>query len=142
MNWNRTHHIQSNDEFIKWAGFYKSTKFGWDLFNDWLSRNEATKSELEMMTDYYNSHYYNPSLTLGARRVYVTFARNAHVHLHRLNQTNATLENVFVLFYPIEDLIAKPLPEWETHPRSVKAYYELASMLEKHLDFTKLSPNL
>jgi hypothetical protein len=141
INWNRTNHFQKDDEFVKWAGVSKSTKFGWNLFNDWLLSDEATTSELELMTEYYNANYYNPSPLHGKRRIYITFAKNAHVHLYRLNQTNSTLENVFVLFYPIEDIIAKPLTEWETHPRSVKAYSELASMLEKYLDFGKIRIN-
>lgn len=138
VNWNRTGHVKKYDEFIKWAGFFKSTKFGWDLFDHWLLKDTATMSELAMMTDYYSTHYYNPNLPVGTRRVYITFAKNAHVHLYRLSQTNSTLTNVFVLFYPIEDLIAKPLLEWETPPRSVKAYRELAAMLEKYLDFSLL----
>jgi len=47
------------------------------------------------------------------------------------------LENVVVLFYPIEDVIAKPPKEWETYPRSVKTYKELAAMLEKYLDLSQ-----
>jgi hypothetical protein len=138
-NWNRTIHVQKDDEFINWAGVSKSAKFGWALFNDWLLREETTESELATMTAYYNTHYYNPPHHAGTRRIYITFAKNAHVHLHRLNQTNTTLENVFVLFFPLEDLIAHPLPEWETKPQSLKAYRELAALIEKYLDFSQLT---
>lgn len=137
-NWERSFHFYDNDEFVKWAGCPKSKKFGWDSFKDWLSKGEASISELAMMTEYYNTHYYNPTLPVGTRRIYIAFAKNAHVHLHRLSQTNISLENVIVLFFPIEDIIAKPVSELETPPRSIKAYQKLASILEKYLDFSRL----
>lgn len=88
------------------------------------------------MTKYYNTHYYHPDLPQGSRRVYITFTKNAHTHLHRLNATNGSLKDVYVIVYPIEDLIAHPLPEWETYPRSLKTYQELASILIKYLNFS------
>ena len=93
---------------------------------------------LAVMSDYYNSHYYNPSLPTGTRRVYITFAKNAHIHLYRLTQTNASLKNVIVLFFPLEDLINAPLPEWNTYPYSVKSYAKFAEMLIAYLDFSQL----
>lgn len=139
VNWKRSSHVPyPSDEFIKWSGVHKSTKFGWDLFGDWLAKNEATQNELALLTEYYNTRYYCPSISSDTRRIYITFAKNGHAHLHRLNQTNSTLENVFVLFYPLEDLIANPLPEWETFPRSFKTYANFAYMLEKYLDFSNL----
>lgn len=142
-NWNRTtHHVRSDDEFLLWAGVNKSTKLGWNVFDHFLLTNEATADDLALMTEYYNTHYYNPNFPSHPRRIYITFAKNAHAHLHRLNQTNSNLENVFVLFFPIEDLIAHPLPEWDTPPRSFKAYQKLASMLEKYLDCSRLQSTL
>lgn len=138
VNWNRTQHNHDDDEFFKWAGVNKSPKFGSDLFNDWLSRTDASSDDLAMMTEFYNTHYYSPIVPDGARKIYITFAKNAHVHLYRLNQTNTSLENVYVLFYPVEDLIAKPLPEWQAPPRSIKAYQNLTLILEKYLNFDQL----
>lgn len=137
-NWHRTHHVQKADEFVLWAGVYKSRKLGWDDFEAWLSKETGSAEELAMMLDYYNHHYYSPALADNTRRVYITFAKNAHAHLYRLNQTNTSLENVVVLFFPLEDLIARPLPEWDTHPRSVKAYTELSKLISKYLDFSQL----
>lgn len=138
IDWQHIKHIQKNDEFVQWAGQSKSIKFGWNFFKDWLLKNEVTTNDLALMTEYYDMHYFNPNLPLGTRRIYISFAKNAHVHLYRLIQSNVSLDNVIVLFYPVEDLIASPLPEWETYPRSVQAYIQLASMIEKYLDFSQL----
>lgn len=138
VNWNRTHHIQKDDQFKLWAGVNKSKKFGWHLFQDWLERDDASESDLSMMTEYYNTHYYNPGTPENIRRIYITFAKNAHAHLYRLNQTNASLQNVFVLFYPLEDTIAHPLPDSGIQPRSIEAYEDLASKISKYLDCSQL----
>lgn len=137
-NWNRTHHTQKDDEFTSWAGVSKSRKFGWDIFEEWLSRSDVTVEELDLMLEYYNTHYYHPNIPADTRRVYMTFAQNTHVHLHRLCQTNESLDNVVVVFIPLEDLIAKPAAEWDTYPRSVKAYTELGNILKAYLDFSQL----
>lgn len=141
VNWNKVvHHVKEDDEFALWAGFPKSKKLGFDEFKKWLYRNEASIDELEMMKAFYDIHYYNPDSAKGTRRVYITFAKNAHIHLYRLIQTNSSLENVFVLLYPLEDIIANPLPEWQIPPRNQKLYSMLSSMIEKYLDFTNLKP--
>lgn len=137
-NWLRIKTPQQNDEFILWAGVDKATKLGWDIFADWLTSLEATPDDLDLMLSYYNQEYYNPNVPTGTRRVYITFAKNAHIHLYRLHQTNTSLENVVVLFFPIEDLVKHPLPEWETSPGSIKSYTELARLLTLYLDFTKI----
>lgn len=138
VNWHRTHHKQKDDEFILWCGRKKSPKLGWSTFESFLSNTEATPEELQTILNYYTTYYYNPEIPFGSRRVYITFAKNAHAHLYRLNQTNASLENVIVLFYPLEDCIAHPLPEWETYPRSVKCYTEFSKLLMQYLDFSML----
>jgi hypothetical protein len=127
-----------NDKFILWAGVSKCKKIGWDVFAKWVSDETITPETLPTMLDYYNSHYYNPNCPSGTRRVYITFTKNAHIHLYRLVQTNTSLENVVVLFFPVEDLIHHPLPEWNTQPYSVKCYSKLAEMLKSHLDFSQL----
>jgi hypothetical protein len=137
-NWLRIKPPQQNDEFFLWAGVAKSEKLGWDIFADWLTRSEAAPEELNIMLNFYNQEYYNPNLPEGTRRIYITFAKNAHIHLYRLNQTNTSLENVVVLFFPLEDLIKHPLPVWDTYPGSIKSYIEFAGILSPYLDFTKL----
>jgi hypothetical protein len=136
VNWHRTHHKQKDDEFILWCGRAKSPKLGWSTFESFLSKTEATPEELQTILDYYTTNYYDPEIPSGSRRIYITFAKNAHAHLYRLNQTNASLENAIVLFYPLEDCIAHPLPEWETYPRSVKCYTEFSKLLRQYLDFS------
>lgn len=136
LNWLRLKKIAyEDDEFIAWAGVPKSKKLGWETFADWLTRWEATHEELNMLTEYFNREYFHPDVPDGTRRIYVTFKKNAHIHLHRLNQTNASLENVVLLVFPIDDLIHAPLPEWDTYPRSQKCYAELAKLLTPYLDF-------
>ncbi|MDR3624307.1 MAG: hypothetical protein P4L16_04110 [Chlamydiales bacterium] len=137
-NWHRTSFAQKKDEFVLWVGIEKCQKFGWNIFESWLSKPEGTPDELAIMLEYYNKHYYNPNLSPGTKRIYIVFAKNAHVHLYRLNQTNKSLEDVVVLFFPLKDLIAHPLPSWNTYPRSVKSYRELANILKCYLDFSKL----
>jgi len=136
INWHRKKHNKKNDEYIQWAHFPKSTKFGWELFDDLLSKTEASEEELKMLSEYYDNNYYNPSYS--SRRVYITFAQNAHIHLYRLSQTNPSLENVVVLFFPLPDLLRKPLPEWNTYPSSVKTYEEFSTLLRKYLDLAQL----
>lgn len=138
-NWNRTIHAQPNDEFVLWADMSKSPKFGWDLFTDWIEQKEAPAEELKKMWDYYSNHYYSPDLPSGTRRVYITFAQNSHIHLYRLNQTNESLEDVVVLYYPLPDLIVKPRPEWNTYPRSVESYVGLSNLIKTYLDFSQLN---
>lgn len=143
VNWHRTRHrVRKDDEFKRWTGFEKSKKIGWDAFENLLSETHVSLTRLEMIKKYYDRHYYNPGIPKNIRRVYITFAANAHVHMYRLSQVNDTLENVYVLYYPIEDLIAQPLPEWGVKPRSRKSYEKLAAMIVNCLDFSKLKAKL
>lgn len=137
-NWLRIKSANKNDEFYLWTGVEKSKKLGWDLFRDWILKAEATPEELQPMLEFYNREYYAYQVPAGTRRIYITFAKNAHVHLFRLNQTNESLANVIVLFYPLEDLIKHPLPEWNTFHGSVKSYSELAALIRRYLDLSKL----
>lgn len=85
--------------------------------------------------------YYSCEMTPDIRKVYITFAKNGHTHLYRLNEVNRSLENVVVLLFPLEDLIYTPLPEWNTYPYSIKSYCELAAILRSYLDCAQLSEN-
>ncbi len=136
-NW-VNNHLPTNDEFELWAGTPKQTKFAWKEFAAWLGKTEATEEELAVMREYHNREYFSPSLPEGTRRIYITFAQNAHVHLYRLAQTNDSLENVFLLYYPMPDLICTPHPEWHTKPQAQKAYVELSALLRLFLDFSQL----
>lgn len=136
-NWNRTTSA-ADDEFFLWAHTEKSTKFGWDVFKNWLTKTEGTPEDLKMMHEYYDQYYYNPAVSPTKRRIYITFAQNAHIHLYRLSQANDSLTNVTVLFFPLADLLKHPLPEWNTYPKSVKTYVEFAAILSAYLDFSQL----
>lgn len=75
---------------------------------------------------------------MGKRRIYMSFAKNTHAILHRLNQTNSDLSNVIVIHLPIDDLISHPLKEWNTVPCSATAYIRLTEMYQKILDISNL----
>lgn len=139
VNWHRTKNRTKTDEFAQLFNFPKSEKMGWELFANWFSKVQITDEERDYLIAYFNQNYYCPILPEGARRVYITFAQNAHIHMYRLSQSNESLENVFLLFFPLEDTLAKPLPEWETYARSVKAYSNFGEILKSHLDFTQLN---
>lgn len=132
-NWLKAKEALSEEGFIAWAGLPKSEKFGWDLFPHFLEMKNPSQDNLSLLKDYFNKTYYHPEAYLKDRRIYVTFQKNAHIHLFRLNQTNESLEKVVVLFFPLDDLIKHPLPEWETEPGSLKSYKELSKLILKHL---------
>lgn len=136
-NWKGTVHKHADDQFIKWAGYPKSNKYGWDQFLPWLDMESASLEALSEMKAYYDKNYYGYQTSKEQRRVYITFAKNAHIHLYRLSETNERLDNVIVAFYPLDDLINNPLKEWNTAPRSVKAYEELTKLLEPHIVYEK-----
>ncbi|MFA6915003.1 MAG: hypothetical protein WC222_01275 [Parachlamydiales bacterium] len=137
-NWLAIKEPQSNDKFQVWAGVPKSTKLGWDLFAVWLDNETPSEADLKKMLDYYSNVYFNPAIPEGTRRVYITFTKNAHIHLFRLNQTNDSLDNVVLLLFPLQDLIKHPPMTWNTAPGSVKTYRELSKLISKHLDFSNL----
>lgn len=137
-NWQRTSHSQKNDEFALWAGIPKSQKFGWDLFGKWLPQTNVPTDVIQEMSEYYTTHYYNPESLAGSRRIYITFAQNVHVHFYRLSQTNASLENVVLVCFPLEDLIHGPKSEWHTYPRSEKCYRKFSQILQSRLDCSQL----
>lgn len=136
-NWKGTVHQHRDDQFIKWAGFPKSEKYGWDQFLPWLDKEEADEKTLQEMKAYYDQNYYGFRSAQNQRRVYITFAKNAHIHLYRLIQTNERLDQVVVAFYPLDDLINKPSTEWNAAPRSVKAYEELTKLLKPFIAYEK-----
>lgn len=130
--------FRCNDEFFHWAGIGKSPIFGFEFAEQWLSIIDIGKETLALLKDFYDCNYYAPYLPEGTRRVYITFEKNAHVHLYRLVHTNECLDSVVVLYFPLPDLIYTPLPEWKTYPSSVEAYSKLASILRSRLNFEQL----
>jgi hypothetical protein len=137
-NWNRPKKPLVVDEFQLWAGSARQQKFGWDVFGEWTDKKEVSSEELHTLLDYYNREYYSLNTPAEARKVYIVFAKNVHVHLHRLSQSNGTLENVVILYMPLEDFIHTPLPEWNTFPGSLKSYEEFAKIIGARLDVSKL----
>lgn len=144
VNW-RGHENLSHlkDEFVAWAGYPKILRFGYDRLPRWKKMgSNPTAKDLAKITEYYDEHYYGPfsvSKELrGGRRVYITFAVNAHVLLYRLNQNHEELHDVVVVHIDLDDLISKPLSEWNTHARSEFTYKKMAKLLESVLDFSLL----
>ena len=46
VDWTRVRPRDNLDEFSAWSGFSKKTKFGWDTFQAWLTKTEATPKSL------------------------------------------------------------------------------------------------
>ena len=121
------------DEFSLCFGMEKALRFGFENHEEWLSIEESSSSEgLKKISGFYDLYYFSPPQGKG-RRVYITFSRNAHVVLHRLNQTNESLNNVLVIFIDIEDIITTPPEFLHTTPRSVKAYQHFSNIISKLL---------
>lgn len=139
VNWHRNDSNETiYDEFELWAKEPKRTRFGYDAFHSWTSLNEVSEEKLKQISDYYNNHYFGPESSLngqqGKRRVYVSFDKNTHVVLLRLNQANHDLDHVFVVHFPLLDLVTHPLPEWNTFSRSAASYREFATLLSNFIE--------
>lgn len=130
------------DEFILWAKEPKATRFGYEQLGHLVGRETATAEELQQISHYFNVHYFGPESQWkgqnGQRRVYLTFDKNSHIILHRLNQANDRLDNVIVAHFPFRDLVSNPLPEWKTYRLSYVAYDQFAKILLKLLDLERL----
>lgn len=133
-----THTVPEDDMFYAWSGTHRSARFGWSCYEKYLNKEELTPEELKEMKAFYNRNYFNPAPFKDKRRIYITFDLNAHVHLARLSESNDSLKNVIVLYFPLKDFINHPKTEWNTQRHSLKTYQEFSKILEKHLDFTKL----
>lgn len=144
VNWHENDEEENKpgDEFELWSGFPKSQRLGFEKLDEWKAKLNASPKEsvLSEITQYYNDHYYAPpyeSLDEG-RRIYITFAANTHVHFHRLNESNQILTNVTVVHLDLDDLITKPLEEWNTDRASFKAYQNFAELLKQVIDCSQL----
>lgn len=139
INWNlNISHEKGNDEFSLWAGEPKATRFGYEQFGHLRGQESVTDDQLRQVLQYFNQHYYGPESNWkgqkGQRRIYLVFDRNTHVVLHRLAETNTTLENVVVVHFPFNDMVANPLPEWNTFKQSTIAYEKFSQLLKALID--------
>lgn len=137
---NRSQNIakeQVFDEFEQCFGFEKSMRFGFENAFDWNSfETNPSLEDLQSISHYYNQHYYgSQDVQKNLRRVYIAFANNAHVVLHRLSQANESLNNVHVIAINSEDIITTPPDFLMTPSRSKKAYAHFAELIHGLLDF-------
>ncbi len=128
-----------DDEYAMWNNGPKPVRFAYEEYRHLQHISDPSPELLKELKQFHDDKYYGPSSAdQGSRRVYITFSVNTHAILHRLNQTNETLENVIVVSVDLDDYISTPLQEWNALPRSRKAYENLAKLLESLLDTTKL----
>lgn len=123
-----------HDEFSLYFQREKALRIGFENGAAWKEiESLPTKQGLSSIRQYYNQHLFGPESSFegrkGSRRVYITFNSNAHVVLYRLLQTNESLENVHIVALDMDDLVSHPLKEWNTTPRSAKAYRAFHEML-------------
>lgn len=140
MNWHRSRKEHATpDEFALWAGEPKATRAGFDVFGHLWDEKNVTSEQLEQIREYYDVNYYGAQNKIkGRRHVYIGFDKNTHAIVHRLNQSNTSLENVVVYHFPLQDLISNPLDEWNTPPRSHDSYEKFSKILLEHVDFSHL----
>ncbi|CRX38281.1 hypothetical protein [Estrella lausannensis] len=127
---------KKHDEYALCFKREKELRMGFENDADWKAVEAApTKEGLASIRAYYNEHYFGPGSSFkgkkGKRRVYITFASNAHVVLFRLLETNHSLKDVHIVALDLEDLVSSPLKEWNTTPRSKKAYQAFYDSLSK-----------
>jgi hypothetical protein len=130
------------DDYAFYFGFEKAERFGFEHGEKWEKlMKSATCAELQEITDFYDQNYFGPASSWegkqGCRRIYIAFANNAHVALHRLC-SNETLEKVTLVFIDYEDLITHPPKAWKIAPRSVAAYARFSFMLSQLLDLRSI----
>ncbi len=149
-NWRTNLDFETDsDGFFLWAGHNKVQRFGFDRFGH-LQRElnpppeDLPQEVLLEIRKYYDENYFGPSsipLQLkGRRRVYITFAANAHVIIHRLNQANLHLRDVIVVGINLDDFIHRPRQK-EIVPKSPEAYAAFEQLIRQVLDFSQLSNN-
>lgn len=129
------------DGFTTWSGgCAKINNFGHEHFQKWWDAKDAPET-LVKMRDYYTKFFYKTEFSSEARRVYITFQENAHVHLQRLSEANDTLDNVVVLYFafPEDPLTCSKSKLWKETTRKVEAYIGLADILQTSLDLSAVS---
>lgn len=140
VNWriNRSEEAKASqsDDFRLWAHRDKALRFGYDRFQH-LADAEVTAEELDAIKAFYSTHYYGPAQIGQRRRVYLAFAQNAHIVMHRLCESNKDLSNVVVVHLPMQDLITTPPASWETYPRSKIAYERYHALLKPLFELSR-----
>lgn len=131
------------DEYPLYFGHEKSMRFGFENVPEWQAIESLPSLEgLNEIAQFYNLHYYGKESSWegkkGKNRIYIAFANNAHVTLHRLNQANDRLEGVTVIAIDTKDLVTRPPAFLQTTPRSVAAYEHFLNLLSRVLDLTDL----
>ncbi len=127
------------DGFAKWANRERETRFGFDHFKYLFDENPSIET-LREIRKYFDDHYFGPSIgneMKDRRRVYITFAQNAHVIIHRLNQTNEELNHVVVVSIDLDDYIGKPL-DANVGSNSEIAFAIFSQILMRLIDVTQL----
>lgn len=128
------------DAFKDHFGKEKALRFGFENDVEWKAIEKSpTQVGLKAISQYYDEHYFGPNSSWegnqGKRRIYITFSKNTHVILYRLNQTHESFDNVTVIAVESEDIITDPPDHLNTSARSVKAYGYFAELLNKVLIF-------
>lgn len=132
-----------HDHFKDMFGFEKALQFGFEHFTDFMDESKTlSEANVFAMKQFYDTYYFGPT-SIGEqmqhnRRVYITFAQNTHVIMHRLNQTNEKLHNVVLVTIEADDYISGPPSEWNTEPHSLESYVYFSELLEPLLDTSKL----
>lgn len=139
--WNKN--IQSEaglDEFESCFGLKKADRVGHKEFSHMRNSIDVSPETIREVQEFYDQHYFGPqSFDSNSKRiVYITFAANAHVILYRLNQTNQDLSKHILICIDVDDYMTNPLAEWNTYPRSVKAYTKCAQHFMSFFDFSQL----
>lgn len=134
VNWNEE---LSQDAFKDWAGMEKALRFGFEKLHEWRSiETNPTKENLEVVKEYYDKNYFGDKQTQN-RRVFITFAANAHVILKRLNETNECLNNVVVVHIDLDDSMTTPYDD-HISALSVEAFAAFSLLLESVIDVSNL----
>ncbi len=128
------------DAFGEYFGIDKEVRFGFENTSEWDFIDKAPTNEgLNSISEFYTTHYFGPESSWqgrrGKKRVYMTFSKNTHIVLYRLNQTNSSLKDVEIIAINSDDIITSPPIELRTTPRSFKAYEHFANLLRRYLQF-------
>lgn len=130
--------LRDVDEYEQHFGMKRPQRAGFEHESEWLPMQQNPTSEgLRAITEYYNQHYWGPNATTK-ERIYLVFERNAHIAIHRLNQSNPSLHNATVVAINIQDIISSPPAGSDFARRTVKAYRNFEEIIAKILDTSQL----
>jgi len=138
INWNKnTDGEISTDAFKDWAGAERALRIGFENVHAWkYIESDPSKENLQELKQYYDQHYFGYESAQN-RRVYITFAANAHVILNRLNETNKSLDNAVVVHIDLDDSMTNPY-DARISKLSIEAFQAFSLLLESVLDVSDL----